>query len=67
MEIECWRARELTESRLKRKLGMNKTLARTMVSIIRIDPIHAMLAEWPFGNIIENFEIGLELVKKSKI
>ena len=38
-----------------------------MVSIIRIDPIHAMLAEWPFGNIIENFEIGLELVKKSKI
>ena len=46
---------------------MNKTLTRTIVSIIRIDPIHAMLIEWPFGNIIEEFEIGLELVKKSKI
>ena len=52
---------------IKWKLGMNKTLARTIVSIIQIDPIHAMLTEWPFGNIIKEFEIGLELVKKSKI
>ena len=50
---------------MKWKLGMNKTLARTMESISWIDPIHAMLTEWPFGNITEEFEIGVELMKKN--
>ena len=36
-----------------------------MESISWIDPIHAMLIEWPCGNITEEFEIGVELMKKN--